>query len=475
MSVEDSEQGCGSGSCTCNSGESHDESFHPLGEDWENEMREMLDDTEYDTDLGLEMAEDAQKLIRGELTEEEFYSQHHDAVVDEFGEDDRPMVDKFKDDDVDLKPRSGFWDAMKKYVSDDNGEIDRRDVMKKMGAGAAFLGLGMGTQDNLDGDGPTAEAVDHGGDDDDEGMQYGMVIDLERCDGCLQCVLGCMEENNTSEGANWMYVFAYEDEKSGQENLLVRPCQHCTNPPCEQVCPVHARHKREDDGLVLTDYETCIGCRYCQVACPYGVNYFQWGEPDVPYDELQTAGMSPPEARSMEKEERVDELREGNDHTIDERGRWTDSRPPRGTMGKCTFCPTRQDGILGEDRVGTVACMDACDTAGMKAIHFGDMNDPESRPNRYLKRRAEQEFEQDTEFEDPQEDYEETVTPWGKLSAFKLLEEQGTQPNIIYLGNQPGAHAKQVEGPVSYEDVGKVDRRYDVTQEGTVGRVSDYS
>jgi len=85
-----------------------------------------------------------------------------------------------------------------------------------------------------------------------------------------------------------MYVLAFEDgnvespepdnyESVHDFNFLVRPCQHCTDAPCEKVCPTTARHTRDRGGLVLTDYEVCIGCRYCQVACPYGVNYFQWG------------------------------------------------------------------------------------------------------------------------------------------------------------------------------------------------------
>jgi molybdopterin-containing oxidoreductase family iron-sulfur binding subunit len=337
--------------------------------------------------------------------------------------------------------------------------------MKKMGAGAAALGLGGVASAQSSGDpkddGYGAEPVD---DTSRSGKQMGMVIDLQRCDGCLQCVSGCMDENKTSTGANWMYVLSYESELSEQENFLVRPCQHCTNAPCEKVCPVRARHTREKDGIVLTNYETCIGCRYCQVACPYGVNYFQWGEPDVPYEALQGSENDYEELKEMPNEERNQQLTETNDHIHDGRGQWNDSRPPQGVMGKCTYCPSRQDGHQGEEKVGTVACMEACDASGMSAIHFGDINDPESRPRQYLETRKEIEGtpeEKNAKIENP-EDWENPPAPHpeGQISAFKLLEDLGTEPNVTYLGNEPAPDAEQTEGPVSYSQVRTEDDRH---------------
>ena len=185
---------------------------------------------------------------------------------------------------------------------------------------------------------------------------------------------------------------------------------------------------------MLTDYDICIGCRYCQVACPYGVNYFQWGEPDVPLEDVP------------------------DDHTHDERGRWVDSRPEKGMMGKCTMCPTRQDGLMGEEKVGTTACEEAC---AMDAIHFGDMNDPESAPNQHLEAYREQHPNDQSDFPDRPED---------TVGTFRLLEELGTDPNVVYVGNEPGRNAEQVEGPVSYEDMGIVDnRKEEVLDEATIG------
>jgi len=436
-----------------------DESFHPMGKEWEDRMREELEDTDYDADLGMKMARDAQRLVAGEISETEFYATYHDDVEEEFEADDRPVLEEFDDetlenadlDELEEAERSGSMLESVRDIDIASGDVSRRELMKQMGAGGALLAYGaFATREEEPRDEipQLVEGINHP-DPEDMEHRWGMVIDLERCDGCLACVAGCIDENGTSTGANWMYVFTYEDERSDQENFLVRPCQHCSNAPCAKVCPVRARHTRDKDGIVLTNYETCIGCRYCQVACPYGVNYFQWGEPDVPMNEIEHLGMRPEEVRELDFEERQERLTEAHDHVYDERGWWTDSRPPMGTMGKCTFCPSRQDGH--EERPeGTVACMDACQTAGMSAIHFGDMADEESRPRRYMRRRAEQEFDQDTQFEDPQEEYEETVTPWGKLSTFKLLQQMGTQPNITYIGNEPGENAKQIDGPVSY-------------------------
>jgi len=100
---------------------------------------------------------------------------------------------------------------------------------------------------------------------------------------------------------------------------------------CEKVCPTTARHTRDKDGLVLTDYDVCIGCRYCQVACPYGVNYFQWDEPDTAYEDID----------GLEDPDNPDQITHAE---YDHGERWVDSRAPRGTMSKCTMCPSMQDG-----------------------------------------------------------------------------------------------------------------------------------
>lgn len=326
------------------------------------DRREILEESDFDTELGLEMARDAIAVSEGDLSEEEFHDRYHDDVMAEFGVDERPTAAAAADDG-----RDGAMSRVLQSFAGD-GEQSRREAMTKMGAGAAFLGIGAwGTTGDDEGDDdPEAHvaAADsaHG---DDEGLQWGKVIDLERCDACLSCVVACAEENQTDPGVNWMYVLQYEDgEADTSLNRLVRSCQHCTDAPCEKVCPTTARHTRDKDGLVLTDYDVCIGCRYCQVACPYGLNYFQWDDPEVSQDELVA-------------------LHEGHegDHQHDDRDRWVASRAPAGVMSKCTFNVHRQDGHKGEGKVGTTACQEACPPG---AIQFGNRNDPNSDPQQYL-------------------------------------------------------------------------------------------
>lgn len=446
-----------------------DETFHPLGDAWQNELESMLEETEYDTELGLEMAKDALKVTKGELSEAEFHDRYHEDVIEEFGEDKRPI--ESSNDEGQLETTLSQLGM---------GENSRRDVMKKLGMGASAIGLSAwGTSDApAEDEAASVTAAEEGGDK--EGVQYGMVIDLERCDGCLSCVVACAEEHNWETGANWMYVLDYEEEAHAaaanketssqgdvSRNRLVRPCQHCTDAPCEKVCPTTARHTRKSDGLVLTDYEVCIGCRYCQVACPYGVNYFQWAEPEVPASELE------------------------KDHMYDQRGRWVSSRAPRGVMAKCTFCATRQDGTKGEEFVGRTACEDACPPG---AIQFGDMHDPESDTQKYLEnplvarakamdlsgQNIQQAMDILTGKTEPaqneggdgmtEREAEEILqSEVGSVnSTFKLLEEVGTNPNVVYIGNEPGPNAEQVPGPISYEEIGHTDKRKDVVGERTV-------
>ena len=533
-----------------------EDGFHPLGERWEAELESMLEETEYDTELGFEMAEDAQRLVAGELTDAEFHAKYHERVLEEFGEDERPTADAFE---ADRGESASLLEALASLEGD--GEQGRRELLKKLGVGGAAIGLGAMATGSGD---AGADAPEARADEADGSTQWGMTLDLEVCDGCLSCVTACSSENNLDRGVNWMYIIAYEDETvsapdNGQTReypYLIRPCQHCADAPCEKVCPTTARHTRNRDGLVLTDYDICIGCRYCQVACPYGVNYFQWDEPDV-------------------SEEAIVDFHadEEGDHIHDERGRPVGSRAPRGVMSKCTFCPTRQDGHMGDEKVGTAACMEACPPG---AIQFGDTNDPTSDASIYAEfpalgralsalyglggggpspetvedqldeldedelsvddlddledLSADQvavfraieiltaDFDVDTETDqlrsmgpkigdvreilelladagldlddeavladldlgdgDEDDAQERLQAVYGSPeSRFRLLEETGTNPNVTYLGNEPGPSAEQVPGPVAYElgyeradgsNPSLVDDRKEVLDESTV-------
>jgi Fe-S-cluster-containing dehydrogenase component len=395
-------------------------------DEWERRSERMLDETEFDTELGLELAKDAQAVVAGEMSESAFHEKYHEDLLEEFGEDDRELEEALADiADGDGDP-DGLLDALESLGDD---PVSRRKLVKT--GGVATMGLSMALGGGSEEDDPQhAQSSGHGGADhgdtptEGDGTRWGMVINLNNCDGCLACMSACDAEHRLSRGANWMYVMAYQDEnQGGEENFLVRPCQHCTDSPCTKVCPVGARHTRSKDGLVLTDYDICIGCRYCMVSCPYGVNYFQWGEPDVPDEEIP------------------------DEHQTDVRGKWVGARPPEGVMGKCTFCVDRQDGQMGEELIGTTACEDAC---AMDAIHFGDLNDPESAPNQHLEQYRDQ---QENDLSDWPDRKGHTV------STFQLMEERGTDPNVHYIGNEPSQDATQVEGPVTYEDVGLVDDR----------------
>ena len=238
--------------------------------------------------------------------------------------------------------------------------------------------------------------------------RYAMVIDLERCMGCRACMEACKVENNTTEAAFWMYVFRFEegDYPNVSVTFLPRPCMHCDNPPCVKVCPVGARHKQED-GLVLTDFERCIGCRYCEVACPYGVNYFNWKHPEDNYYldwegdkqlERVTGGAVPPYANPDLAQPHGPDRRivAGGGHD-------------KGITEKCTFCIQRLEKGLQP------ACAANCPVS---VFTFGDLDDPEGSVSRALAGRP----------------------------HFHLLEDAGTKPRVFYLGGDPPTrHSHQVE------------------------------
>lgn len=239
--------------------------------------------------------------------------------------------------------------------------------------------------------------------------KYAMVVDLDRCQGCRACVEACKVENNTAQGNFWMYVFRFEEGTFPETKMsfLPRPCQHCDNAPCVKVCPVGARFKRED-GLVLTDPDRCIGCRYCELACPYGVNYSNWRKPDKgQYDlvdwtdadlEPATGGAIPP-YRNPD----LDGL------YGDEQRRTAGGSHSKGIMEKCTFCVHRVEKGLQP------ACTANCPA---NALPFGDLDDPGSDASKRL----------------------------ASKQAFRLLEESGTEPRVYYVGGQPpNTEAREME------------------------------
>ena len=197
-----------------------------------------------------------------------------------------------------------------------------------------------------------------------QGVLWGYGLDLSRCIGCRRCVYGCVRENNQSRlhpQLQWIRVIRlkkgnlinlenaehyYNPETVPEPDFLYMPvqCQQCENPPCVKVCPVKATW-REPDGLVVVDYNWCIGCRYCIAACPYKGRVFNWAEPTLPPGEVNT-----------------------ETHYLGNRPRL------KNVVEKCTFCIQR----VRQGRYP--ACVEACPTGTRK---FGNLLDPNSEM-RYL-------------------------------------------------------------------------------------------
>ena len=187
---------------------------------------------------------------------------------------------------------------------------------------------------------------------------FAYALDISRCIGCRRCVYACVEENNQSRDpeVQWIKVLSMNKEKGidfPESDPYYNPplvpedghfyvpvaCQQCSNPPCTKVCPTGATWA-EKDGIVVIDYDWCIGCRYCMAACPYGARHFNWGEPSLPADKMNPVT-----------------------HVLGNRPR------PKGVVEKCTFCIQRT-------RNGRYpACVEVCPVGARK---FGNLLDPDS-------------------------------------------------------------------------------------------------
>jgi len=190
-----------------------------------------------------------------------------------------------------------------------------------------------------------------------DGVVFGYAINISRCKGYRDCVHACVKENNLGRDSQVQYIRVlqmdqdsldlehsehYYDPETvpveGKHYLPVQ-CMQCDDPPCVKACPVEATWM-EPDGIVVVDYDWCIGCRYCMAACPYWARHFNWTTPEIPAEEINT-----------------------NTHYLGNRPR------PRGVVEKCHFCVQRT-------RKGRQpACMEACPTG---ARIFGNLLDPDS-------------------------------------------------------------------------------------------------
>jgi len=184
-------------------------------------------------------------------------------------------------------------------------------------------------------------------------VRYGLFIDTKKCvDGCnSECVAACEQENGLDllgkpEGASdelwdmqrprWIRTVSLKNNLTGRVTSLPMMCQHCEHPPCVDVCPTGASFQRAD-GLALVDRHTCIGCRYCMMACPYNARSFI-------HENVQLKSTAVPRGK--------------------------------GCVESCTLCVHRID-----QGGTTTACQDACPH---DAIVFGDLKDPDSQVSRAM-------------------------------------------------------------------------------------------
>lgn len=222
---------------------------------------------------------------------------------------------------------------------------------------------------------------------------WGMAVDIDRCIGCQACVVACQAENNIPlntadimqqrRAIEWIRIERYWEGEYPEVKARFIPvmCQHCTNAPCEPVCPVYAPY-HTPEGLNAQIYNRCIGTRYCANNCPWHARFFNFWERPWP-----------------------DPLNEQLNPDVTVRS--------KGIMEKCTMCiqrirrATRAAGSARTDRKVpdgsfNTACAQTCPT---DALVFGDLNDPESRVHKLT--------------EDPR--------------RYSLLGYLGTEPGVFYL------------------------------------------
>ena len=223
---------------------------------------------------------------------------------------------------------------------------------------------------------------------------YGMVIDLHRCVGCSACDIACKSENNVPHGFAWSNHITETTGKFPTVRYRYVPtlCNHCEDAPCVQNCPTTAMYKSED-GLTLHNAGKCIGCRSCQVACPYGAIYFNDEQPHPLWREDPDPAIPGCTATGPEVADRVDAP---IPYYNPARAQTYKGIRPRGVVEKCTFCDHRL--ANGQQP----ACVEACPA---DARIFGDLNDSQSEPSRALAR----------------------------YSSRVLQREKGTRPKVHYI------------------------------------------
>ncbi len=213
--------------------------------------------------------------------------------------------------------------------------------------------------------------------------RWGMVIDLRKCIGCYSCMIACKQEHFLPPGIFWNRIVIGETGSYPTVSKQMYPvlCNHCQDAACVKACPTRATTRRED-GIVIIDYDKCVGCRYCLIACPYQQRTFY---ADGKKEYYPGQGLTEYEAIGKEL------------YPLEP-----------GTVVKCNFCAERIDeGIKkglkpGVDREATPACVITCPTT---ARVFGDIDDPNSEVAMLIK----------------------------EGGGFQLHPEYGTDPSVYYI------------------------------------------
>ena len=200
---------------------------------------------------------------------------------------------------------------------------------------------------------------------------WGMVIDLRKCIGCETCKRVCSDMNF----GHWRRVV--DVKTKGEKVFITMGCMHCVSPSCLKVCPTGAT-KHRSDGIVTIDQKLCVGCGACILACPYGARKITF-EDKISYDKNEVK-----ENPGSQNYDRI------------------------GICSKCDFCLSRLDEGLkkglkpGQDFEATPMCVQYCIA---EAMHFGDLDDPESNVSRLIR----------------------------ENKTTRLNESLGTDPSVFYI------------------------------------------
>lgn len=224
-----------------------------------------------------------------------------------------------------------------------------------------------------------------------EERKWVMVIDQRKCVGCHACTVGCVAENKLPPGVVYRPVTTEESGEFPNAKLKFtpRPCMQCEEPPCVPVCPVNATWRRPD-GITIVNYDTCIGCRYCLTACPYGARTSDFGEN---YTAGAAVGAT---AGSVVAGAAVNDWEKKPSHELGKSWNRTNHASPTGNARKCHFCLHRLE--AGQLPMCATTCIG-------RATYFGDANDPRSLVSELIQQN----------------------------NTHTLLPHKGTKPRVFYI------------------------------------------